>query len=116
MSCFRSCVCCPCNSVNAIMDILSKDTTQEFALAVIIGEAFYELIQKFTTSTVTPTMRAMFTDPSRWMVETVSGGILLTKGARYDNLPDNATVRLSRLRTARSSMPAADFACAPLTV
>jgi len=76
------------------MDILSKDTTQEFALAVIIGEAFYELIQKFTTSTVTPTMRAMFTDPSRWMVETVSGGILLTKGARYDNLPDNATVVL----------------------
>ena len=74
-----------------------EEHAQEFALADIIGGAFYEFIQLFVSSTVTPLLRAAVisvTSPEKVIFPPtfISGGFVLAKGGRYDNAQENQTI------------------------
>jgi len=78
LSCFQSTLCCLCISFNGVFDILAQDNTREFALAVIIGEAFNQLIVVLVESTVTPLLQTLFSNPADWQMAFISGGVVLT--------------------------------------
>ena len=90
LRCIRSCLYCPCDSINGVLDIVSDPNTRDFALAFIIGEAFGALISDFVESTVTPLLRSAFSSPDKWIVKFISGGLLLAKGGVYDDYDASA--------------------------
>ena len=79
------CSCCICTSLGGVLQLMRSETTQEMALAVVIGNAFDTYCTSFSNDIVGPTLRMIMTFTENWHFGCLSSctGFLLVGGERY---------------------------------
>ena len=92
--------CCMCSSIGGVLTLMRSENTREFALAVVIGNAFERYVATISEFVITPMFHAA-TDvfisakpPTRGFVNGVAGGFMLMGGSYYTELMQNGTVEL----------------------
>jgi len=79
-SCF---LCCCCRTLGGINTMLTSDNTRDFALAVILGESFYTLIEELCDAGLSPMFAALTTfmnDPEALVLENPGNFLILIAG------------------------------------
>mmetsp|Transcript_32572 Transcript_32572/g.68527 ORF Transcript_32572/g.68527 Transcript_32572/m.68527 type:complete len:391 (+) Transcript_32572:475-1647(+) len=81
----RAVFCCCCTTGVGLTRMLMSERTREFAMAVVVGESFYVMVQGITTNLIAPCFYAM--PPltlNHWYFEFGSGYMTLTTGSNRD--------------------------------
>ena len=58
--CPVSFACCFCTSIHGVLELMRSENTREFALAVVVGNAFDTFISSFASDVIYPAMAYMF--------------------------------------------------------
>ena len=79
-----SCLCCCCcRTFSGLGELLTKETTREFALAVILGESFYTLVETVANSCLNPVVDAilkLINEPEQVVFKTSHDFVVLVDG------------------------------------
>lgn len=71
--------CCLCTSMHGVLQLMRSETTREFALAVVVGDAFNAYIQSFAEDLIQPILMSLFS-VGAWTTDCIgscTSGILI---------------------------------------